>query len=87
MPTVANTTQRTNLQSNGAGHISPEYQKPPTPYEDKVIPTLRNRNRGDGGNLQGALVATNDVNNKNNVDMESMSMIMIQQRMMMQQQS
>ena len=73
---VANTTQQTNLQANGAGNTSPEYQKPPTPYEDKVIPTLRHRNRGDGGNLQGTLVTTNDVNKRNNEDMESMSMLM-----------
>ncbi|CAF2644496.1 unnamed protein product [Rotaria sp. Silwood2] len=70
---ITNTIQRTNVLTNGAGSTSPEYQKPPTPYEDKVIPTLRNRNRGDVGQLQGTSIANNDVSKKNNDDTESIS--------------
>ncbi|CAF0894566.1 unnamed protein product [Didymodactylos carnosus] len=55
LPTVSNTHRKSLHENNGsgAGHssggsISPDYQKPPTPYEDKIIPTLRNRSRVDG---------------------------------------
>jgi hypothetical protein len=48
----------------------PEYQKPPTPYEDKVIPTLRNRN------IPGSSIANHDVGKKNNEDTESISRVM-----------
>ncbi|CAF1036738.1 unnamed protein product [Rotaria sordida] len=57
---ITNTTPRTNVLVNGTRSTSPEYQKPPTPYEDKIIPTLRNRNRGDVGQSQGISIANND---------------------------
>ena len=45
----------------GAGNYgSPDYPKPPTPYEDKVIPTLRNRQRGDGTNANNSLMISTD---------------------------
>jgi hypothetical protein len=55
----------------GGGYTSPEYQKPPTPYEDKVVPTLRHRNRPDPGHVQGSLTATTDVGGTNNEETES----------------
>ena len=72
-PPVSHVIQRTSVVATGGGYTSPEYPKPPTPYEDKVIPTLRNRNRGDGGNLPGSSMTNNDVGKRNNDDLESVS--------------
>lgn len=55
----------------GGGYISPDYPKPRTPYEDKVIPTLRNRNRTDATNVQASLTATNDTTGTINDETES----------------
>lgn len=55
----------------GGGYTSPDFPKPRTPYEDKVIPTLRNRNRNDAANLQNSLVATNEVGGPPNEETES----------------
>ena len=61
LPPIANSTKRTSVLVSTSGYISPEYQKPPTPYEDKVIPTLRNRNRADAGqSLAVTSVGNND---------------------------
>lgn len=60
LPPISNSTKRTSILASTSGYISPEFQKPPTPYEDKVIPTLRNRNRADGGQ---SLVAVSMGNN------------------------
>jgi hypothetical protein len=59
--------------NGGGGYTSPEYQKPRTPYEDKVIPTLRNRNRVDGAHLPGSSMGNSEVGKKNNEDTESLS--------------
>ncbi|CAF0816816.1 unnamed protein product [Didymodactylos carnosus] len=55
LPPVSNTRRKSLHENNGGdgghssgGSVSPDYQKPPTPYEDKIIPTLRNRSRVDG---------------------------------------
>jgi len=69
LPPIAATVQRTSVPINTVGYVSPELQKPRTPYEDKVIPTLRNRNRNDAG----PSIANNDVGKKMNDDTESIS--------------
>ncbi|CAF3444192.1 unnamed protein product [Rotaria sp. Silwood1] len=76
LPTATNTTHRTSVigiggGGGGGGYISPEYPKPRTPYEDKVIPTLRNKNRVDVANLQSSLIASNDAGGTNNEETES----------------
>ncbi|CAF3658895.1 unnamed protein product [Rotaria sp. Silwood1] len=70
---ITNTTQQTNIRVNGTSSSSPEYQKPSTPYEDKIIPTLRNRNRVDIGQLQGPLTVNTDISKNNNDETESIS--------------
>ena len=61
LPPISNSTKRASILASTSGYISPEYQKPPTPYEDKVVPTLRNRNRADGGqSLVGVSMVNND---------------------------
>ena len=72
MPTINNPANRASITVvGGVGYISPDLPKPRTPYEDKVIPTLRNRNRIDGGNLQASLTASNDAGGTNNEETES----------------
>ncbi len=61
------------MQVNTGGYVSPDFPKPRTPYEDKVIPTLRNRNRGDGGHLLASSMANSEVGKKNNDDTESIT--------------
>lgn len=73
MPLSTNTTHRTSIPTNEIVSVSPEYQKPPTPYEDKVIPTLRNRNRADAGQFPGASVGSFDTSRKNSEDVESIA--------------
>ncbi|CAF0732515.1 unnamed protein product [Adineta ricciae] len=63
-PVQTNRTRRT-------GYVSPDYPKPRTPYEDKVIPTLRNRNRTDGGHTQGSVMANTDATGPTNEETES----------------
>ena len=46
LPPVRTTNKRASIAVSVAP-TSPEVPKPLTPYEDKVIPTLRNRHRGD----------------------------------------
>jgi hypothetical protein len=56
-----NTTRRTSVAIPGSsvgGYVSPEYSKPRTPYEDKVVPALRNRNRSDAGHMQSSLMGS-----------------------------
>ncbi len=61
LPPVPSSVQRPSVLLSSSGYISPEIQKPPTPYEDKVIPTLRNRNRADAGqHLPGTSVVNNE---------------------------
>lgn len=61
VPAGVNANHRTSIFVGGGGdYTSPDYQKPPTPYEDKVIPTLRNRNRPDGTQVQNSVVVNND---------------------------
>ncbi|CAF2436445.1 unnamed protein product [Rotaria sp. Silwood2] len=74
LPTVTNATHRTSVTvtgGGGGGYISPDYPKPRTPYEDKVIPTLRNRNRVDVANLQSSLMASSDAGGTTNEETES----------------
>ena len=63
-PVQTNRTRR-------AGYVSPDYPKPRTPYEDKVIPTLRNRNRTDGGHTQGSVMPSTDATGPPNEETES----------------
>jgi hypothetical protein len=77
LPGIPNSTHRTNVfvtggAGGGGGYTSPDYQKPPTPYEDKIIPTLRNRNRADGAHAQGSVIASTDVGGTNNEETESL---------------
>lgn len=66
-------TNRTNaFPTGGGGYVSPEYAKPPTPYEDKVIPTLRNRNRQDGGQVQNSVTASAEFPPTTNEETESL---------------
>jgi hypothetical protein len=72
LPIHTNATHRTNAGVGRAGgYVSPDYPKPRTPYEDKVIPTLRNRNRADGGHTQGSVMAGTDAAGANNEETES----------------
>jgi len=73
LPPITNATHRTSVyvSGGGGGYTSPDHQKPPTPYEDKVIPTLRNRNRTDGGHVQGSLIPNNDIGGTNTEETES----------------
>ncbi|UJR26748.1 hypothetical protein I4U23_008063 [Adineta vaga] len=74
-PIHTNATHRTNTHAGGTsrgGYVSPDYPKPRTPYEDKVIPTLRNRNRPDGGHTQGSVPANTDAGGMTNEETESM---------------
>ncbi|CAF1175141.1 unnamed protein product [Rotaria sordida] len=79
IPTATNATRRTSVigtgggsgGGGGGGYISPEFPKPRTPYEDKVVPTLRNRNRVDAGNVQNSLMVSNDAGGTNNEETES----------------
>jgi hypothetical protein len=57
-----NTTRRTSVYAPSTHYGSPEYDKPSTPYEDKVIPTLRNRGRTDGNHANNPLTASTDPN-------------------------
>jgi hypothetical protein len=70
LPPITNAPRRASVLPGG-GYVSPEYQKPPTPYEDKVIPTLRNRNRPDGGHVQNSVIANNDAGGTNSEETES----------------
>ncbi|CAF2057327.1 unnamed protein product [Rotaria magnacalcarata] len=72
LPNTTNATHRASVMIGGAGYTSPDYPKPRTPYEDKVVPTLRNRNRPDGGNVQNSLNASNDTGIPNNDETESL---------------
>ncbi len=75
LPPITNATHRTSVFATGGGgggYTSPDYQKPPTPYEDKIIPTLRNRNRPDGGHVQGSVVQNSDTGGTNNEETESL---------------
>ncbi|CAF0768941.1 unnamed protein product [Adineta ricciae] len=47
-PIPTNSVKRTSVMVNRTDPPALEYQKPATPYEDKIIPTLRNRLRSDG---------------------------------------
>ena len=47
LPPITAQPPRTSEFTRRSGYLSPENPKPRTPYEDKVIPTLRNRNRPD----------------------------------------
>lgn len=72
-PAAVNPTHRTSVFVAGGGdYTSPDYQKPPTPYEDKVIPTLRNRNRPDGANVQNSVVVNNDTGGTSAEETESL---------------
>ncbi|CAF3325835.1 unnamed protein product [Rotaria socialis] len=73
LPPIGNATPRTGVPANGNVSTSPEYQKPSTPYEDKVIPTLRNRTRADAGPPQAASVSNNDTSRKTSDETESLS--------------
>jgi len=68
-PTVSH---RRSVYPTGGGYVSPEYAKPPTPYEDKVIPTLRNRNRQDGGQVQNSVIASAEFPPTTNEETESL---------------
>lgn len=68
---VANSVQRTSVFASGGGYTSPDFQKPPTPYEDKVIPTLRNRNRTDGTYVQNSVAINNDAGATSTEETES----------------
>ena len=63
---LPNANRRISVYGGGGGggvggsYGSPDYPKPPTPYEDKVIPTLRNRQRGDGAHLTNSLLVSAD---------------------------
>ena len=74
-PTVPDSTASPQLvqtnRTRRAGYVSPDYPKPRTPYEDKVIPTLRNRNRTDGGHTQGSVTANTDATGLTNEETES----------------
>jgi len=49
LPPITAQPPRTSEFTSRSDYLSPEIPKPRTPYEDKVIPTLRNRNRPDLG--------------------------------------
>ncbi|CAF3616574.1 unnamed protein product [Adineta steineri] len=74
LPGHGNTTRRTSIGvgGNSGGYVSPDFPKPPTPYEDKVVPTLRNRNRTDGGHGHGSVMGSTDIGGTNNEETESM---------------
>lgn len=59
---LPNANRRISVYGGGGGGLysMPDYPKPPTPYEDKVIPTLRNRLRGDGSQPGNSLMASTD---------------------------
>lgn len=77
LPMATGTGRRTSVHGasggGGGGYVSPDYPKPSTPYEDKVIPTLRNRNRSEGGHLQGSLMASTDAGGPPNDETESIA--------------
>jgi hypothetical protein len=68
-----NNSRRPSIQGAGmtSGYKSPDFPKPRTPYEDKVVPTLRNRNRSDAGHASASLLASMDIAGTNNEDAES----------------
>ena len=70
-PGAANSIQRTSVFAPGGGYTSPDYQKPPTPYEDKVVPALRNRTRPDGTHVQNSVVINNDAGATSTEETES----------------
>ena len=76
LPPIIHPPRRTSVYvgggGGGGGYVSPDYQKPPTPYEDKVIPTLRNRNRPEAAHVQSSVVATNDTGVTSNEETESL---------------
>ena len=71
---TSNTRRVSVMAPSGAGFGSPEYAKPSTPYEDKVIPTLRNRNRIDttgGAHPQPSVMSSIDAGGIVNDETES----------------
>ena len=68
---VTGVTHRTAGDGRRGIYASPEHVKPSTPYEDKVIPTLRNRQRSEGGYMQGASNTSADVPGESNDDIDN----------------
>ncbi|UJR22352.1 hypothetical protein I4U23_025414 [Adineta vaga] len=64
LPPISSSVKRGSVMINRNDPPIPDYQKPATPYEDKIIPTLRNRLRSDGGHLPGSSMANHDVGKK-----------------------
>ena len=73
LPMATGIGRRTSVHGASGGYVSPDYPKPSTPYEDKVVPTLRNRNRSEGGHLQGSLMASTDAGGPPNDETESIA--------------
>ncbi|CAF1135943.1 unnamed protein product [Adineta steineri] len=77
LPPITSSVKRGSVMVSRNEHPLLEYQKPSTPYEDKIIPTLRHRIRSDGGHLpESALGQYDNVGKKNFTDIDTISRVM-----------
>jgi hypothetical protein len=77
LPPVRTTGQRMSIVTsvNNTSFLT-DYPKPATPYEDKVVPTLRNRNRSEPSTSRGPSTNHGDINGKQGKDdLENMSRV------------